>query len=53
MFRYRHKLGENLALEALKTYLRQKGADFHAIQKCAAICQVKTALIPYLKALSA
>lgn len=53
MFRYRYKLGENLALEALKMYLRQKGADLRTLQKYAAICQVKTVLIPYLKAMSA
>lgn len=53
MFRYRYKLGENLAFEALKMYLRRKGADFNALQKYAEICQVKTVLIPYLKALSA
>ena len=53
MFRYRDKLGEDLALEALKTYLRTKAADLHALQKYAAICQVKTVLTPYLKAMSA
>jgi len=51
MFRYRYKLGENLAFEALKTYLRRKGADLNALQKYAEICRVKTVLLPYLKAL--
>jgi predicted transcriptional regulator of viral defense system len=53
LFRYRHKLGENLALEALKNYLRQEGANLIALQKYAEICQVKTVLIPYLKAMVA
>jgi predicted transcriptional regulator of viral defense system len=53
MFRYRNKLGEGLALEALKTYLRRKEANLQALQKYASICHVKTVLIPYLKAMSA
>jgi predicted transcriptional regulator of viral defense system len=52
-FRYRNKLGEEIAFEALKSYLRQKGANRIALQKYAAICQVKTVLVPYLRALSA
>jgi len=53
MFRYRYKLGENLAFEALKTYLRRKGANLNELQKYAEICQVRTVLIPYLKAIAA
>ena len=53
MFRYRYKLGEHLAFEALKMYLRRKGANMNALQKYAEICQVKSVLIPYLKALAA
>lgn len=51
MFRYRNKLGENLALEGLRTYLGRKGANLSTLQKYAEICQVKTVMIPYLKAM--
>lgn len=51
MFRYRNKLGEDIAIEALKNYIREKSADLYKLKKYAEICQVKNVLIPYLKAL--
>jgi len=51
MFRYRKKLGEDLALEALKTYLKRKDANINRLREYAEICQVKTIMLPYLKAL--
>ncbi len=51
MFRYRNKLGEDLALEALKLYLRQKDASIASLMKFASLCQAKTIMLPYLKAL--
>lgn len=51
MFRYRKKLGEDLALEALKTYLKRKDANINRLREYADICQVKTIMLPYLKAL--
>lgn len=51
MFRYRKKLGEDLAIEALKTYLKRKGANINRLREYAEICQVKTVMLPYLKAL--
>jgi len=51
MFRYRNKYGEDLALEGLKTYLSRKEADVNKLRKYAGICQVKTVMMPYLKAL--
>lgn len=51
MFRYRHKLGDDVALEALKNYLEQSDANINRLRKYAEICQVKTILLPYLKAL--
>lgn len=51
MFRYRSKYGEDLALEGLKTYLSRKEANINKLRKYAEICQVKTVMIPYLKAL--
>jgi predicted transcriptional regulator of viral defense system len=52
LFRYRKRLGEDLALEALKTYLRRKDSDLNALVEYARICQVKSIMLPYLKALA-
>jgi predicted transcriptional regulator of viral defense system len=51
MFRYRSKYGEDLALEGLKTYLSRKEANVNKLRKYAEICQVRTVMMPYLKAL--
>ena len=51
MFRYRNKLGEDLALEGLKNYLASQDADLYKLRQYAKICQVKTVVFPYLKAL--
>jgi predicted transcriptional regulator of viral defense system len=51
MFRYRKKLGEDMALEALRNYLQRKDADIPKLEQFANICEVKTVIIPYLKAL--
>ncbi|MDP2365029.1 MAG: type IV toxin-antitoxin system AbiEi family antitoxin domain-containing protein [Ignavibacteria bacterium] len=53
MFRYRNKLGEELAMQALKNYLRQKKKSIATLIKYAEICQVKTVMIPILKSLTA
>lgn len=53
MFRYRRKLGEDLALEGLKQYLQRKDANIPRLLEYAAICQAKTVMLPYLKALVA
>ncbi len=51
MFRYRTKYGDDLALEGLKTYLSRKEANVNKLRKYAEVCQVKTVMMPYLKAL--
>jgi predicted transcriptional regulator of viral defense system len=51
MFRYRKKLGEDLALESLRNYLRRKDANINRLREYAEVSQVKTILNPYLKAL--
>lgn len=51
MFRYRKKLGEDIALEGLKNYLHLSGANINTLRKYAEICQVKTVMIPYVKAI--
>jgi predicted transcriptional regulator of viral defense system len=51
MFRYRNKLGEDLALEGLKSYVDSSGANLNTLQKYMKICRVKTVMQPYLKAI--
>lgn len=51
MFRYRRKIGEDLALEALKNYLRRKNSNIKKLQEFAVICRVKTVMLPYIKAM--
>lgn len=53
MFRYRKKLGEDIALEALKNYLKLKEANVNKLLDVAVRCQVKTTMVPYLKVLIA
>lgn len=53
MFRYRQKLGEDLALEALKTYLKVKDSSTARLLEFASTCKAQTVMIPYLKALVA
>ena len=53
MFRYRHKLGEDVALEGLKNYLKRNHADIQKLTEYAERCQVKKVLLPYIKALIA
>ena len=51
MFRYRRKLGEDLAMESLKQYLKLKDASVAKLLEYAAVCQARTVMMPYLKAL--
>jgi predicted transcriptional regulator of viral defense system len=51
MFRYRKKIGEDLALEALKNYLRRKDSNIRRLSEFAIICRVKTVMLPYIKAM--
>jgi predicted transcriptional regulator of viral defense system len=51
IFRYRNKLGDDLALEGLKNYLKRKDADLIKLQDYAVKCRVKSILFPYLKAM--
>jgi len=53
MFRYRNKLGEDIAYEGLKNYLKLKGADLLKLKEYAEICQVKTIMMPLVKVLVA
>ena len=51
MFRYRNKLGEDIALEGLKNYLKRQDADLFKLREYADKCRVKRIIEPYLKAM--
>ena len=51
MFKYRNKLGLDIAIEALKTWRKQSGAKPDTLLGYARICRVEKILRPYLEAL--
>jgi predicted transcriptional regulator of viral defense system len=51
MFRYRDKLGEDIAFEALKNYLKLKEADLNKLRNYSEKLRIKTVLKPYIKAI--
>ena len=53
MFRYRNKLGEDLALEGLQNYLNRSDSNLNELSKYMKICRVKTVMEPYVKAMIA
>jgi predicted transcriptional regulator of viral defense system len=50
-FKYRHKIGLDVALEALKECLRQRRCQIDELWYYAKICRVKNVMRPYLEAL--
>jgi predicted transcriptional regulator of viral defense system len=50
-FRYRAKLGLDVALEALRDALRSKAATVDQITRAAEVCRIRTVLKPYLEAI--
>jgi len=53
MFRYRNKLGEDIALEGLQNYLNRSDSNLNELSKYMRICRVKTVMEPYVKAMVA
>ncbi len=51
LFRYRDKLGEDIAIEALKNYLKMKNFDVNKLRNYAEKMRIKTILSPYIKAI--
>ncbi len=49
-FKYRNKIGLDVALEALKDALRQRKATVDEIQRYATICRVSKIIRPYIEA---
>jgi predicted transcriptional regulator of viral defense system len=51
-FKYRNKLGLDVALEALSTWRKRKGAKMERLLEYARICRVERVIRPYLEALT-
>lgn len=49
-FKFRNKIGQDVAIEALKDYLRQPGRDIAKLLAYARINRVEKIILPYLKA---
>jgi predicted transcriptional regulator of viral defense system len=50
-FKFRNKIGIDIAIEALKDSLRQKKANVNEIYRYAKICRVSNVIRPYMEAL--
>lgn len=50
-FKYRNKLGLDIALEALRTLIRQPGFVVDDLLRYSKICRVEKVVVPYLEAL--
>jgi predicted transcriptional regulator of viral defense system len=51
-FRYRNKIGLNLAIDALRACIRQHRCLKEDLLKCAAACRISTVITPYVEALA-
>lgn len=51
LFRFRNRLGEDLALEGLKEYLRRRNRDLNRLMNFAEVCRVKGIVSQYVKAI--
>jgi hypothetical protein len=51
MFKFRRKLGLDVALEALKLYLQHEDFDVGRLIHYARVCRVEEVIKPYLEAL--
>lgn len=50
-FKYRNKIGLNIATEALQNYRRRKGARLQQVLEYARVCRVENVMRPYLQAI--
>lgn len=51
-FRYRNKVGLDVAMEALRDAVRSRTATVSEIDRAAEVCRIRTVIRPYLEALS-
>lgn len=49
-FKYRNKIGLDVAIEALRMYRRRRGANLQKILEFARVCRVEKVVRPYLEA---
>ena len=49
-FKYRNKIGLDVALAALRTYRRRRGARLQRVLEYARVCRIESVLRPYLEA---
>ena len=49
-FKYRNKIGLDVALDALRIYRRRRGARFNSVLEYARICRIEKVIRPYLEA---
>jgi len=52
-FRYRRKIGLDVAMEALRDAVRERKATVDEIWRAAEVCRIQTVMRPYMDALSA
>ncbi|HOA61884.1 MAG: type IV toxin-antitoxin system AbiEi family antitoxin domain-containing protein [Verrucomicrobia bacterium] len=52
LFKYRNKIGRNIALEALRNCLRKQKCSMDELWRFAIVCRVETVIGPYLEALA-
>ena len=50
-FKFRNKIGLDVAIEGLKDCLRQKKASVNEVYRCAKVCRVSNIIRPYIEAL--
>ena len=51
-FKYRNKIGLDVALEALREYLRRKSRSVDALVRAAEVCRVAKVMRPYLEGIA-
>jgi predicted transcriptional regulator of viral defense system len=51
LFRYRNKIGEDIVIESLKSYLVSKHKNINRLMEFAEVCNVKKIILPYIKAI--
>ena len=51
-FRYRNKIGIDVALEALRDAVTSRKASVDEIERAAEVCRIRTVIRPYMEALS-
>jgi predicted transcriptional regulator of viral defense system len=52
-FKYRYKIGQDVALEALREIWRERRTTVHELMAAAQVCRVAKVMRPYLEALAA